>query len=98
MKPESSRALLWFAGILILIGLLVMSPSAQFLFLILGALAAVAPAMSGSRSTRIAGCVVLVIALAFAVILYPRFKKDQQSYVERARKHASPAQAPAPQK
>ncbi|MCG2709665.1 MAG: hypothetical protein Q8N12_00555 [Thermodesulfovibrionales bacterium] len=53
MKKESANALAWFAAILLLVGLLIMSPSGAFALFVLAALFAALPAIFGSKKTRI---------------------------------------------
>lgn len=67
MKPESARALTWFAAILMVVGWLVMSPGGAFLLFVLSALFAVAPAIFGATKIRLAALALLIMAIFFAV-------------------------------
>ena len=46
----------------------------------------------GPLGPRIGGAVILVIALALAVQLYPLYQKEQERYSERTTRSQSPAQ------
>lgn len=83
MKPESARALTWFAAILMVVGWLVMSPGGAFFFFVLSALFAVAPAIFGATKIRLTALALLIMAIFFAVDRYPGFKNEQ----ERLRQH-----------
>ena len=96
MKPESARALMWSGAILIIVGAAIGAPSGALLCMGLAALCALAPIVVGPLGSRIGGTVVLVIAIAFAVQLYPLYQKEQARYRERATKSQLPAQPVPP--
>ncbi len=87
MKPESARALMWSGAILIIVGAAVGAPAGALFCMGLATLCALAPIIVGPMGPRIAGAVILAIALAFAVQLYPLYQ-----YRERATRPQSPAQ------
>ena len=95
MKPESARALMWSGAILIIIGAAIGAPAGAILCMGLAALCALAPIVVGPLGPRIAGVVIFVIAIAFAVQLYPLYQKEQERYRERATK-LQPSAQPAP--
>jgi membrane protein implicated in regulation of membrane protease activity len=78
MNEKSARALVWFSVILMVLGLLIMSPSGAFLLFIVSGLMAVAPALLGKRKTRLAALLVLMLAILFAGNAYPQFKSEQE--------------------
>ena len=92
MKPESARALMWSGAILIIVGAAVGAPAGGLFCMGLAALCALPPIIVGPLGPRIAGAVILVIAIAFAVELYPLYQKEQERYRERATRSQSSAQ------
>lgn len=92
MKPESARALMWSGAILIIVGAAVGAPAGALFCMGLAALCALAPIIVGPLGPRIAGAVILAIALAIAVRMYPLYQKEQERYRDRATKSQSPAQ------
>jgi len=92
MKPESARALMWSGAILIILGAAVGAPAGAMLCMGLAALCALAPIIVGPLGPRIAGAVILAVALAIAVQMYPLYQKEQERYRERATRPQSPAQ------
>ncbi len=92
MKPESARALMWSGAVLIIVGMAIGAPAGALLCMGLAALCAVAPIVVGPLGPRIGGGVILAIAIAFAVQLYPQYQKEQARYGERAKKSESPSQ------
>ncbi len=85
INPKSASALVWFAAILIVAGWLVMSPSGAFALFVLAALFAVFPAVFGSRGTRIAAAVLLLVSIIFASIKYPEFKSEREMISKRTK-------------
>jgi len=92
MKPESAKALTWSAAILILLGLIVMSPSAAFGSFVLAALCAFFPAAFGAKKTRIFAALLLIASLALSVAYFSEFQREQNAYRQRAK---APAASPA---
>lgn len=83
MQPASARALTGAAGLALLVGFLVMSPSAAFLAFCLAALFAAIPAIFGAGKIRLFAVALLLGAAALAVSRYPDFRREQQHYRER---------------
>jgi membrane protein implicated in regulation of membrane protease activity len=96
LKPESARALMWSGAVLIFVGLAVGAPSGALLCMVLAALCAVAPIVVGPTGPRIAGVVILAVAIAFAVRLYPVYQKEQERLRERAARPPSTAEPARP--
>lgn len=92
MKPESARALMWSGAILIIVGAAVGAPAGAMVCMGLAALCALAPIVVGPLGPRIAGAVILAVALAIAVQMYPLYQKEQERYRERATRSQSSAQ------
>ena len=85
MQPASARALTITAGLVMLIGFMVMSPSAAFLAFCLAALVAAPPAFYGTGKMRLVAAALLLGAVLLAVGKYPAFRTDQQRYRERVK-------------
>ena len=87
---KSANALAGFSAILFGVGLLLLSPSAGFLLMVLAAACALSPLAFGARTARVAGLVLLIAASVFAVRFYPDFRTEQRGVAERARQHSTP--------
>jgi membrane protein implicated in regulation of membrane protease activity len=95
--PKSARALAGFSAILIVVGFVVLSHSAGFMLMAGAAVCALVAVIAGTRSTQVAGAVLLAVSITFAVVFYPHFKGEQDRIAEHAKKTstsipASPAQ------
>lgn len=90
MKPESLRALLGLCCLLLLAGLLAMSPSASFLAAVVAAFPALAAALLGKKSVRLAGAVLLCLSLAAVAWFLPSFQKEHAAF----RRQGMPQPAP----
>ena len=86
MVAQSAIALAGFSAILVLVGLLVLSPSAAFLIMILAAVLAVVPVAVGARTTRVVAALLLIAATVLAVTFYPEFRTEQRRVTARAQK------------
>lgn len=95
MNPKSASTLVWAAAFVNFLGLTVTSPGAQFLSCIIAAALAIVPTLFSSKKPRVAGGIMLAIALAFAYQGYPAFKKEGDDY--RKRVEVRSAQLPAQQ-
>ncbi len=95
MNPKSASTLVWAAALVTILGLSVMSPGVQFLSCLVAAVLAVVPTLFSAKKTRVAGGIMLAIALAFAYHGYPAFKKEGEDY--RKQVEARSAQSPAQQ-
>ena len=87
---QSARALAALSAILVGAGLLVLSPSAAFLLMVLAAVCALLALSFGAKAARVAGLVLLIAAAVLAVKLYPDFRTEQRGVAERAKKHSAP--------
>jgi len=85
LQPTSARALTVTAGLILLAGLMVMSPSAAFLAFCLAALVAAPPAFYGTGKIRLVAAALLLGAVLLAVGKYSAFRTDQQRYRERVK-------------
>jgi len=99
MNPRSASTLVWGAAAAFLLGLLVMSPSAQFALYVIAILLAIVPAGFGGKRSRIAGGLIVLISLALAWQCYPAFRKEGDDYRRRAaaKTQKVPPQLPVPQ-
>ena len=87
MPPKSVRALTVTAAVVLLIGFMVMSPSAAFLAFGLAALLTAPAAIFGSGKSRAVAVLLLLCALGLTAVKYPDFKSEQQRY----RQHSRPS-------
>lgn len=76
MKPSSASALIWFAVILLVVGMMIMSPSGAFLVFLLALLFSAIPAIFSRKKIRIAAIVLLIISVLLAANQYPKFKEE----------------------
>lgn len=88
MNRESAKALVWTAGIVIILALFMMSPSGAFALLILAAIFAVIPAAFATEKIRLIAVVLLIVSIALAINFYPVFKQEQLRYAQRAHSKA----------
>jgi membrane protein implicated in regulation of membrane protease activity len=95
MNFKSASTLVWAAAFVTILGLSVMSPGAQFLSCIVAVALAIIPILFGRNKPRVAGGIMLAIALALAYQGYPAFKKEEDDY--RKRIEVRSAQSPAQQ-
>jgi membrane protein implicated in regulation of membrane protease activity len=96
MKPESARTLAWTAGILIVLALVIISPSGAFALLVLAAVCAAIPSVFASRRPRAISAVLLIASIALAVNFYPAFKRDQSAYTQRVKERAAQTESITP--
>jgi|CXWL01.1.fsa_nt_gi membrane protein implicated in regulation of membrane protease activity len=80
MQPASARALTGMAALVLLVGLMVMSPSAAFLAFCLAALLSAIPAIFGTGKTRLIAAALLLGAAVLAVNRYQDFRREQERY------------------
>ena len=93
VKPESARTLAWSAGILIVLALVIMSPTGAVALLALAGLCAAVPTIFGAGRARIVSAVLLLASIALAANFYPAFQREREGLAERAK-----AKQPAPTK
>lgn len=89
MKPESARALTWSAGILIVLALVILSPTGAFALLVLAAISAAIPSVFASKRPRIISVVLLIASVALAAYFYPAFEREREAYAQRAKERAA---------
>lgn len=87
MKNSTASTLIWLTVILLVLGLLIMSPSGSFFAFVPAALSAIAPAFSGSKKMRIVAVVLLSGSILLASVKYPDFQKEQKTIHGRALKN-----------
>ena len=86
MKDSSSTALLALAALLLVPGMLILSPDGRLFFLVLAGLVSAAVAIAGpSRKKRVAACVGLLLAIALAIPTWP----ESRSHFDSWKKHTS---------
>jgi membrane protein implicated in regulation of membrane protease activity len=87
-RATTARTLLWLAGALIAVGLVVLSSAASFLCMLLAAVAAFAALPLGTRPTQRLALVLLAVSLVLALAAWPQFKAEQQRIQQRAHRAA----------
>ena len=97
MNPKSASALVWLAVIVDFLGLIVISPSAQFMFAGVAAVVAIIPAMFARKGPQIAALVVLVLSAALAAAKYSGHSAAMAQYESRATAKPGAVQAPPAQ-
>ncbi len=70
MNPKSASSLAWLSAIVLVIGMMVMSPAGQMAAYVLAAVLAAFPAALGPRKARIGAIVVAVLALVLLAAAY----------------------------
>ena len=84
MKPKSANALAGTAGLLIVLALLILSPTGGFALLVLAAGCAAIPAIFATGRPRLLSVALLAASVALAAGFYPAFKRDREAYLNRA--------------
>ncbi len=85
LKPESSKALLIAGFVLLILGMIILTPSARFLGLILAVLCAAIPALFSVKRQRLIAIILLILSVSAAFWTYPEFKKHMDQYRESVR-------------
>lgn len=96
MNPKSASTLVWAAVIVNLLGLVVMSPSGQFILAAVGGVVAIVPTVFGRKLPRIAGAVVLLVSIGLVVVAYPKHEQAMQQYQQRAQERSAKPPPTAP--
>lgn len=89
LRNQSARALLFSSGILVLLGIVVISPAGRMLFLVIAAICAGISALLGRGRARVFGVVVIVATLFLVAASYPAYKKHMNQYLERAKEQST---------
>jgi hypothetical protein len=79
VKQKSARTVAVLSSLFFLAGLMVMSPSAGFMLMVLAALSAIVPLVLGQKTVRFFGIILLIASLAFAGSYYPQFERERQN-------------------
>lgn len=95
LRNQSARALLWLSGILVLLGVIVISPAGRMLFLAIAAICAAISTFLGRGRARTFGIVVTIATLMLAAASYPAYKKHMNLYVERVKQRSAIEQDPS---
>lgn len=85
ISPVSGRALNWLAGLIVIAGILVGSPSGAFLAFSVGGVLTLFSTAFGVGRTRVVAAVLLVLSVFLAVGKYPEFKREQEQYRARTK-------------
>jgi len=83
LRNQSARALLWLSGILVLLGIVVISPAGRMAFAAIAAICAGVATLLGRGLTRTIGLCVALATLILAAASYPAYKKHMDLYLER---------------
>ncbi len=82
---QSSRALLWFSLLLLVVGAATTDPVAGFALIALAGLGALGAIVLGDRRLKLRGLLVLSLVLGLAVNYWPTAKSHLATYQERGR-------------
>lgn len=80
LNPQSSKALLIVGGLFLILGFVILTPSARFLCLILGMVCEAIPVLFSTKRHRLIAVLLLALSLATAVWIYPEFKNHMTAY------------------
>jgi membrane protein implicated in regulation of membrane protease activity len=83
MNPKTPRALVQFAAILAVVGIVIMDPLAGLSILVLAGILAVIALAFGSRRVRLVALLILLIIAAFSVWKYPDARRHLERYRNR---------------
>jgi hypothetical protein len=75
LNDKSAGSLAWFAVLLLLPGVLIMSPTGRISFIALAAFVALVPVIFGSRKRRIFGGIVIAVCLVIGTPTYFEHRK-----------------------
>lgn len=89
LRNQSARALLWLSGVLVLFGLVVISPAGRIFFLAVAAICAGISTLLGRGPARTFGIVVTIATLFLVAASYPAYKKHMNQYLERAEEQST---------
>ncbi|MEN6439627.1 MAG: hypothetical protein ABFD97_13720 [Syntrophobacter sp.] len=82
---RSPGAAVILPSLLFMTGLLVLSPSAGFILMVLTAIFAIIPSFRGRGAVRIIGIALLILSIAFSVSYYPQFRSEQREFIQKGR-------------
>lgn len=85
LRNQSARGLLWSSGILVVLGIVVISPVGRMFFIALAAIFAGISTLLGRGPARTSGIVVTIATLLLVAASYPAYKKHMDLYLERAK-------------
>ena len=94
LRNQSARALLWLSGILLLLGIVVISPAGRMVFVAIAAICAGMAAILSRGLTRTIGLCVALATLIRAAASYPAYEKHMNLYLEQAEQ--KPVSEPRP--
>ena len=84
MRQKSARVLLVVSVILVLMGVIVISPEGGLFFMFLAGVFSSIAAALGAKGVRYTALVLLAVAASIAVWRYPDAKRSYESYLRRA--------------
>jgi hypothetical protein len=86
MKDSTARSLNWLAVIILLVGMMIASPSGRFFSTVIAIMVALAPLLFNRSKKRIFAGIIVAAAAFFAYGTFGEFQKDQDRYKERVRR------------
>ncbi len=89
LRNQSARALLWLSGILVLVGLVVISPAGRTLFIAIAAICAGISTLLFRGRARTIGMIVTIATLLLVGASYPAYKKHMDHYLERVEERSA---------
>jgi hypothetical protein len=86
MKPKSIQSLMWFSIILLLLGVVVMSPVVALLIAMLTIICALALIFFGPMAPRVVGLAVLVASIGLVAIQYQDASQQLKTFKNHVKK------------
>ncbi len=96
LRNQSARALLATSVVLMLLALVVISPSGRMVFLVFAIICAAVSILLSQGRTRMIAIIATIATLFFIVASYPAFKKHMDHYMERIQDKSVTESAPQP--
>jgi hypothetical protein len=89
IKDSTARALNWLAVLILLVGMMIASPSGRFFSTVIAIMVALAPLLLNRSKKRIIAGIIVAAAAFFASGTVGEFQKDQDRYKEKVRRTSS---------
>lgn len=94
LRNQSASALLWLSVILVLLGLVVISPAGRMIIIMIAVICSGVSTLLCRGRTRTVGIFITVAMLFLLSASYPAYKKHMDLYLERAEEKSATNSAP----
>ena len=84
MNPKTSRTLVQFSAILVVLGIVVMDPLAGLASMVLAGILSIISIIFGTKKVRLIAIIILAIVISFAIWKLPEARQHLQRYRDRA--------------